>query len=105
MKPSPTLSTYTAYRLFESNGSTTFYIHLIFHETVSLCRCPIRAHREETWEDIKEAELIKAWDLQLFVTDGRVKAFFGYSKDKQDKFTKFAEALSGAHTEETSEEI
>jgi hypothetical protein len=84
--------------------SGTFYIYSLmrqFHFAVA----PSGAHREETCEDIKEAELIKSWDLQLFVTDGRVKGFFGYSKDKQDEFIKFAEAPSGAHTEETSEGI
>jgi hypothetical protein len=42
------------------------------------------------------------WHEQLLVTVARVKACFGYSKDKQDKqdeLIKFAEAPSGAHTE------
>jgi hypothetical protein len=34
-----------------------------------------------------------------------IKAFFGYSKYKQDELIKFAEAPSGAHTDEASEDI
>jgi hypothetical protein len=33
-----------------------------------------------------------------------VKAFFGYSEDKPDKLIKFADAPTGAHTEETCED-
>lgn len=51
------------------------------------------------------AELDEACDLQLFVAGARVKAFFGYPKDKQDELIKFADARSGIHTEETSEQI
>jgi HD superfamily phosphodiesterase len=50
-------------------------------------------------EDIAAEE----WHEQLLFTVARVKAFFGYSKDKQDNLITFAEALSGAHMEETSE--
>jgi hypothetical protein len=55
-------------------------------------------------EDIAAAE---AWHEQLLVVVfDRIKAFFGYSKDKQDERIKFtAQAPSGAHTEETSEDI
>jgi hypothetical protein len=45
----------------------------------------------------------KDWHEQLLVIVAHVKAFFRYSKDKQDELIKFAEAPSGAHTEETSE--
>jgi hypothetical protein len=43
------------------------------------------------------------WHEQLLFVVASIKAFFGYSKDKQDELIKFAEAPSGAHTEETSE--
>jgi hypothetical protein len=43
--------------------------------------------------------------LQLLANVARVKALFEYSKDKQDEFIKFAEAPSGAHTEETADDI
>jgi hypothetical protein len=48
------------------------------------------------------------WHEQLIVTVARVKAFFGYSKDKYEKLIVLAtlvEAPSGAPTEETSEDI
>jgi hypothetical protein len=35
----------------------------------------------------------------------RVRAFFGYSKDKQDRLIKLTEATSDAHTEETPKDI
>jgi hypothetical protein len=60
---------------------------------------------EKTSEDIEEANLDEAWDLQLLVTVARVKALFGYSKDKQGKLTKFAQAPSGAQKEELSTKI
>jgi hypothetical protein len=62
------------------------------------------AHTEETSEDKEEAELDEAWDLQLLVTVARVKALFGYSKDKQDQLIKFAQAPSGVHAKEMSED-
>jgi hypothetical protein len=34
----------------------------------------------------------------------RVKAFFGYSKDKQDELIKFTESPSGAYAEAMSED-
>jgi hypothetical protein len=37
---------------------------------------------------------------QLLVTVARLKAFFGYSKDKQDKLIDFTEVPSGVHSEE-----
>jgi hypothetical protein len=41
----------------------------------------------------------------LFLTVARVKALFGYLKDKLDELIKFVKSPSGAHTEETSEGI
>ncbi len=45
------------------------------------------------------------WHEQLLVTSAHVKAFVGQSKDTQHALVKFADAPSGAHTEETSEDI
>jgi hypothetical protein len=42
------------------------------------------------------------WYEQLIATVARVKAFFGYSKDKQDELIQFTDAHQ-AHTEQTSE--
>jgi hypothetical protein len=45
------------------------------------------------------------WHEQLLFVVASIKAFFGYSKDKQDELIKFAEAQPGLHTEVTSENI
>jgi hypothetical protein len=42
---------------------------------------------------------------QLLVTIARLKAFFVYSKDKQDKLIGFTEALSASNSEENYEGI
>jgi hypothetical protein len=42
---------------------------------------------------------------QLLVTVARVKTFFGNPKDKQEELIEFALAPSGAHIEETSEDM
>jgi hypothetical protein len=42
---------------------------------------------------------------QLLVTVAHVKTFFGYSKDKKEELIELTEALSGAHKEETSEDM
>jgi hypothetical protein len=45
------------------------------------------------------------WHERLLVTVARVKAFFVYSKDKRDELITLVKVPSGAHTEETSEDI
>jgi hypothetical protein len=45
------------------------------------------------------------WHEKLIVTVARVKAFFGYTKDKQNKLIRLAKAPSGLPIEETSEDI
>jgi hypothetical protein len=64
------------------------------------------------WACYKNSESLPSMRLdtlktlsQLLVTVSPVKAFFGYSKDKQDTLIKFAETPSGANAEETSEDV
>jgi hypothetical protein len=54
---------------------------------------------------VREDIAFEGWHEQLLATVDRVKALFGYSKDKQDDLIKFSEAPSGAHTEEMSDDI